>query len=210
MFFKLWSKRKNQRKIFFCKEYYIWDCTHNIFNFNKYFVYHFPICFVNFARPIYEICMHKFHKRSCKISKTNRKMINKIFIKIENIVGLQKNIFPLILSLWLQLEEWWWRFLDFEDQSKTTSGLFLNELVEWWKMCVVVLFLFIKLAGRFDETFSFVVKLLFPYEVAFGFSTQDFPFWIFYLFLNSHSPCWNKTPLFIGEDREFEFQIPEF
>ena len=25
-------------KIFFCKEYYIWDCTHNIFNFNKYLV----------------------------------------------------------------------------------------------------------------------------------------------------------------------------
>ena len=24
--------------ILFYKEYYIWDCTHNIFNFNKYFV----------------------------------------------------------------------------------------------------------------------------------------------------------------------------
>ena len=47
-------------KIFFCKEYYIWDCTHNIFNFNKYFVYHFPICFANFAGPIHEICAYKF------------------------------------------------------------------------------------------------------------------------------------------------------
>ena len=36
--------------------------------------------------------MHKFHKRSYKISKTNRKMINKIFIKIENIVGIISNI----------------------------------------------------------------------------------------------------------------------
>ena len=25
-------------KTFFWKEYYFWDCTHNIFNFNKYFV----------------------------------------------------------------------------------------------------------------------------------------------------------------------------
>ena len=33
------GQRKTIRgKIFFCKEYYIWYCTHNIFNFNKYFV----------------------------------------------------------------------------------------------------------------------------------------------------------------------------
>ena len=32
------QSEKIKGKIFFCKEYYIWDCTHNILNFNKYFV----------------------------------------------------------------------------------------------------------------------------------------------------------------------------
>ena len=36
---------------------------------------------------------------------------------------------------------------------------------------VAILLPFIELAGRFDEAFSFVVKPLFPYEVAFGFSS---------------------------------------
>ena len=62
-------------------------------------------------------------------------------------------------------------FFDFEDQSRVTSGLFPNKLVEWRRTHVVVLFFpFIELVRRFDETLSFVVKSLFPYEVAFGFS----------------------------------------
>ena len=49
-------------KIFSWKEYYFfWDCTHNIFNFNKYFVrIIFLFCFANFAGPkMYKICTYK-------------------------------------------------------------------------------------------------------------------------------------------------------
>ena len=61
-------------------------------------------------------------------------------------------------------------FLDFEDQSRVTSSLFPNKLVEWRRTRVVVILQFTELVGKFDEAFSFVVKSLFPYEVAFGFS----------------------------------------
>ena len=40
-----------------------------------------------------------------------------------------------------------------------------NELVEWRRTHVTILLSFIELADRFDETFSFVVKPIFPYEV---------------------------------------------
>ena len=33
------QSKRSRGKIFFWKEYYIWYCTHNIFNFNKYFVH---------------------------------------------------------------------------------------------------------------------------------------------------------------------------
>ena len=61
-------------------------------------------------------------------------------------------------------------FLDFEDQSRVTSGLFPNDLVEWQRTCVAVLLPFTELVRRFDETLSFVVKPFFSYEVTFGFS----------------------------------------
>ena len=103
---------------------------------------------------------------------------NKIFIGIKkkiivstisNMIFFIKEYFPPILSLWPQLKELRWRFLDFEDQLKSTSGIFSNKLVQWRRMRVAILLAFIELVGRFDEVFSFVVKLLFSYKVAFGF-----------------------------------------
>ena len=115
--------------------------------------------------------------------------MNKWFIK--NITGIilknkikffpTKNIFPLILLPWSHFGRRQWRFLDFEGQSMATSGLFPNDLVEWQRTSVLVLLLLTKLVGRFDETLSFIVKLLFPYEVTFKFSPYDFPFWSFSL-----------------------------
>ena len=82
---------------------------------------------------------------------------------------ISKEYFPsnsfALITLWKTTMT----FLDFEDQSRVTSGLFPNELVKWRRTRVAVLPI-IELARRFDEAFSFVVKLLFPYEVAFGFS----------------------------------------
>ena len=60
--------------------------------------------------------------------------------------------------------------IDFEDQSRATSGLFPNDLVEWRITHVVGLLPFTELIGRFDEVLSFIAKFFFPYEVTFGFS----------------------------------------
>ncbi|KAJ9691628.1 hypothetical protein PVL29_013735 [Vitis rotundifolia] len=54
------------------------------------------------------------------------------------------------------------------DSEDGTSGLFLNDLVEWQRTSVLVLLSFTELAGRFDE--AFIVKPIFPYEITFGFS----------------------------------------
>ena len=123
--------------------------------------------------------------------------------KIIIIFFLTKNIFPLILLLWRRR----WRFLDFKDQSRVTSGLFPNELVKWQRMRLAVL-PFTKLAEKFDETFSFVMKPFFPVQnclwiFSLGFSFLNF----FFISQFLHLLSWKKTPLFIGEDMEFEFQI---
>ena len=60
LFFKLWSKWKNRRENIFCKEYYIWDCTHNIFNFNKYFVCIIFLFVLLILKDLYEICVYNF------------------------------------------------------------------------------------------------------------------------------------------------------
>ena len=54
--------------------------------------------------------------------------------------------------------------IDFEDQSRATSGLFLNEVVEWQRMRVVVIFSFTELARRFDEAFFSIMNPLFPVQ----------------------------------------------
>ena len=125
-----------------------------------------------------ETCMHKFRRWFYKISRKKRKIIRtkyllelkKIIVStISNMIFFIKEYFPPILSLWPQLKELRWRFLDFKDQLKSTSGVFSNKLVQWRRMHVAILLAFIELVGRFDEVFSFVVKLLFSYKVAFGF-----------------------------------------
>ena len=100
---------------------------------------------------------------------------------------------------WLQFGRQRWRFIDFKDQSRATSGLFPNGLVEWRRIHVTVL-PFTKLARRFDGAFSFVVKPLFLYEVAYKFSLLDF---LLGFFRSPFSP--KKSLLFIGEGKEFEF-----
>ena len=75
----------------------------------------------------------------------------------------------------------------------------VGSTVEWGRMCVAVLLPFIKLARRFDEAFSFIVKPFFPYEVAFRFSSQYFPFlWIFLI---------SKFPHLLVEKRNLYLQV---
>ena len=53
-------------KIFFYKEYYIWDCTHNIFfkNFNKYFVrIIFVIVLLTSQDQLRNLCTNFWHAR---------------------------------------------------------------------------------------------------------------------------------------------------
>ena len=59
----MWSRQKNQIKIFFWKEYYFWDCTHNILNFNKYFVCIIFLFVLLILQNFDEICVYKFLAR---------------------------------------------------------------------------------------------------------------------------------------------------
>ena len=125
-----------------------------------------------------EICMHKFCKKSWDVSKIITKIMwTKYLLKLK-ILGynFKNNIrYKRIFSLW---------FFRFDHNLKNDDELVflnlkINQGTKWlfpkwtyWMMkniCVVPL-LFTKLVGRFDETFSFVVKPLLPYKVAFEFS----------------------------------------
>ena len=152
-----------------------------------------------------------------KLAKYNRKNnANKWFIKFKNIAGtiskkkkkysFQKNIFPLILLPWSHFGRRRWRFLDFRDQSRATSGLFPNDLVEWRRMRVTVLLPFIELARRFDEALSCceAPSPVWSYLWIFssGFSSLEF---------SDFSPLLLMEDLSIYRWRwEFEFQIPQF
>ena len=52
--------KKIRGKMWFCKEYYIWDCTPQYFNFNKYFVRIIFLLFCLNSRTLWNLCVQIF------------------------------------------------------------------------------------------------------------------------------------------------------
>ena len=130
---------------------------------------------------------------------------------LRKIILFLKEYFPsnsfTLITLWKMTMTFFWFRKSIEGHK-----WFIPQWPYWMtkKVCSSSFFFFFPIYRTYREIWwsFFCCETPFPVRSYLWIFSLDFPFWIF--LIPQFSPSWSKTPLFIGEDREFEFQIPKF